>query len=81
MARGGSVGGFLKGILLALGIGATCAGGWMQTFKPDYRRVYAIVPVGPPPAKMDEPQPVPGSLIATCFLSGLLLLGVGIATK
>ena len=80
MARAGN-GGLLSGILLVLGIGLVCAGGWMQTFKPDYRRIYALAPVGPPPAKMDEPQPVPGSLIAVCIVSGLLLLGVGVATK
>ena len=74
-------GGSLSGILLVLGMGLICAGGWMQTFDPDYRRIHALVPIGPPPAKLDEPQPVPGSLIAVCFVSGLLLLGVGVATK
>ena len=80
MARGRS-GGALGGLLLVLGIALLGAGGWMQTTSPDYRRIHALVPIGPPPAKLDEPQPVPGSLVAACFVSGLLLVGVGVATK
>ena len=55
--------------------------GWMQATNPDYRRIHALVPIGPPVASTTEPQPVPGSLIAICFVSGLLLAGVGVATK
>ena len=80
MARGRSDG-VLSGLLLVLGIALLGAGGWMQVANPDYRRVHALVPIGPPPASATEPQPVPGSLIATCFVSGLLLLGIGVATK
>ena len=80
MARGRS-GGFLSSLLLVLGLALLGAGGWMQTMKPDYRGIRAVVPIGPPVASATEPQPVPASLIATCFVSGLLLLGIGIATK
>jgi hypothetical protein len=43
--------------------------------------VHEFVPVGPPLVSKTEPQPVPNSLIAVCFMTGLALLGVGIATK
>jgi hypothetical protein len=71
----------LKGLLLLFGMLLLGAGGWMQLTKPDYRRVYEYAPIGPPLASKTEPQPVPGSLIATCFITGLVLMGVGIATK
>jgi hypothetical protein len=76
--RGGDV---LGGLLLVLGFALLGAGGWMQVMKPDYRSVRSVVPVGPPVASTTEPQPVPQSLIVSCFVSGLLLLGVGIAVK
>jgi|SoiMethySBSTD1v2_1073268.scaffolds.fasta_scaffold376865_3 hypothetical protein len=71
----------LKGLLVLLGLLLLGAGGWMQLTKPDYRRVHEFVPVGPPLVSKTEPQPVPNSLIAVCFITGLALLGVGIATK
>jgi len=71
----------LKGLLLLLGMLILGAGGWMQLTKPDYRRVHEYVPIGPPLVSKTEPQPVPGSLIAVCFITGLALMGVGVVAK
>jgi hypothetical protein len=70
-----------RSILILLGLGLIMGGGWMQLTEPDYREVRRLLHLSDQGVVLTGKQPVPGALIATLFIVGGVLFGVGVMSE
>jgi hypothetical protein len=67
-----------KSALILIGIALLGIGGWLQSTQPDYNRVRELLHLGNVSVSVREKEPVPGWLIAACFIGGVVTLFTGI---